>query len=159
VRDLDKDGTLDPLRLTAANWCMAFQSWLMTQCLAQGEYPPHEYRAGVVEAVADAKARGLWRDVREVREGEWSPNMGDLVIWDRTTPGKPETAWMRHVNRLVRLTPRELLTIGGNEHRTILEREYDPAGLASPKLLGFISYFQAPVAVELSDAERAENLR
>ena len=69
LRDVDGDGELDLLGLTVGNWCAAFVSACAKECLLPGERMPHEYRAGVVELVADAKKRGRWHSVSEVREG------------------------------------------------------------------------------------------
>lgn len=148
-RDRDGDGRVgaqEYLGLTAGNWCAAFASWCLDQCLLDGEARPHHYRAGVVEIVADARTRGLYRSADEVRRGAWEPHVGDLVIWDRSEPGKPETSWWRHVNRVVAYggmrdgQPR-IVTIGGNESRTIREVDQPPKALAGGKLLGFVSYY------------------
>lgn len=162
VRDLDDDGDVERLGLTQGNWCAAFASWCLEQCLLPGEEPPHLYRAGVVEIVADATERGLWHPVEEVRQGLWTPWKGDLAIWDRSDPSRPETAWWRHVNRLVRWVDGDFenfVTIGGNERRRIIETSENPKDLASSKLLGFVSYWQRPTVIEMTDEERARNFR
>jgi hypothetical protein len=152
VRDLNGDGRIGPtefLRIKEGNWCAAFVSWCLEQCILEGEVRPHYYRAGVVELVSDAKAKGLWHSYSEVLQHKWEPRTGDLAIWDRSTPGKPETAWFRHVNRVVgwggldenALTPR-LTTIGGNESRMIRLVDQPPKKLVATKLLGFITYRQ-----------------
>lgn len=165
VRDLNHDGKVgdqEYLRLREGNWCAAFASWCLDQCILPGEVRPHLYRAGVVEIVADAQARGLWHDVKETIRGEWEPHPGDLCIWDRSNPADPSTAWHRHVNRLVGLTraPNELrlTTIGGNESRTIRLTDQPPKALTSGKLLGFVSYYQRPVAQELTPEQRERNI-
>lgn len=176
-RDFDRDGELDEgerLGLTEGNWCAAFVSWCLEKCLLEGEQRPHEYRAGVVELVADAKLKGLWHPLEEVTSETWSPHVGDLVIWDRSVKGKPETAWWRHVNRIVAYSglkdgvPR-FVTIGGNESRTIREVDQPPKALTPEKLLGFISYGAVPSAAAVSESvaayrektneERAKDLR
>lgn len=162
VRDVDHDGDLDLLRITAGNWCAAFQSAALAACLLPGDEPPHEYRAGVVELVADAQARGVWHDVEEVRLGRWTPWLGDLVIWDRSNPADPATAWHRHVNRLTSYSPSadRFRTIGGNESgRRIVETTGPPRGLDASRLLGFVSYYQRPEAIVLDDDTRERNLR
>src|SRR5690606_20797025 len=63
VRDLNRDGAVEEterLGLRVGNWCAAFASWCMRESLLPGEVAPHLYRAGVVEIVDDAQARGLW---------------------------------------------------------------------------------------------------
>lgn len=161
VRNLDEDPELEPLGLTAGNWCAAFASWCLEQCILPGETRPHHWRAGVVEIVADAQARGLWHTAQEARSGLWAPSVGDLCIWDRSEPGRPETAWWRHVNRLVEYDPREetLVTIGGNEGRTIRKTDEAPKGLDHSKLLGFVSYHQPRRDLVLTSEEREDQLR
>ena len=162
LRNLDDDPELENLGLTVGNWCAAFASYCMQECLLPGDKAPHHYRAGVVEIVADARELGLYHEASEVRDGSWMPHPGDLVIWDRSDPLRPETAWHRHVNRLVRLTDngeeKRLLTIGGNERRTIRLDEYAPKGLDASKLLGFVSYYQKPKPTEVSECTRTQDL-
>lgn len=165
VRDLNGDGIVAPterLGLTVGNWCAAFQSWLLEQCTAEGEARPHLWRAGVVEIEFDAKQRGIWHSVEEVRAGTWSPNRGDLMVWDRSDPSDPSTAWWRHVNRFLWWTSPEWThfeTIGGNEQRTILRQKYRGGNVDDPKLLGCVSYYQRPTRCELPPEERARMLR
>lgn len=165
LRDLNGDGKTEPhelLRLREGNWCAAFQGWLLEQCRLPDEAAPHLYRASVVELELDARARGLWHDVQEVREGAWSPNIGDLVIWDRSDPTDPSTAWHRHVNRLVGWTNPDwthFVTIGGNEQRAILRQQYLGGSIDHPKLLGFISYYQRPCPTDIPSHERDRLLR
>jgi len=169
MRDVDRDGDLDPLGLTVGNWCMAFQSWVLFNSLQPDDDPPHHWRAGVVEAVSDSKQRGLWLDVDDVRGGKATPKRGDLAIWDRSNPAKPATSWWRHVNRVIEwdeadpllLTDDRFRTIGGNEGRRIKVTGDRPKLLESGKLLGFIRYDLADPEVEspspemLRDDERA----
>jgi hypothetical protein len=133
------------LGLTASNWCMAFSSWCMSMALEDGEMPPHGYRAGVVEAVADvrsphAKFSGVWRPVETVRKKLWTPFEGDLAIWDRSTTD-PNTSWWRHVNRVVKYDAGvgEFDTIGGNERDQVRVAAHH---VSEVKLLGFIAYPQ-----------------
>lgn len=142
VRDLDNDGQLDRLNLRAGNWCAAFVSWQLRECAQRGEQWPHEYRAGVVEIVADARAQGRWYPVADVRSGHWTPRPGDLLIWDRSEPGRRETSWWRHVNRLVKWDEQGFVSIGGNEGRKVQIANHPPKRLSEKKLLGFVSYEQ-----------------
>lgn len=159
LRDLNGDGKVDPnekLRLTEGNWCAAFQSWLLEQCLAPGEIRPHLYRAGVVEIEADAKRLGLFHPRKEVLSVDWLPMPGDLVLWDRSDPKDPSTTWHRHVNRLVGWDdPGEVfVTIGGNENRTVTQGKYQGGSIHNPKLIGFVSYSQKPVLVPVDEVDR-----
>ena len=150
------------LHLRASNWCMAFQSWCCYRALYSTETPPHGWRAGVVEAVADARDpqrhwTGRWKPVADARSGIWVPNVGDLAIWDRSDPSKPETSWYRHVNRVVQFDSDGLFTtVGGNEMDRV---RIGQQTIQSAKLLGFIAYPQLdgpPATDMLSDAERRE---
>lgn len=151
------------LHLKASNWCMAFASWCMTEALRPTEKPPHGYRAGVVEAVADVMDpdggwTGKWHYVEEVRDGNWCPKSGDLAIYDRSVVGRPETSWWRHVNRVVSFDVDEgtFVTVGGNERDKVRVSE---ESVLSDRLLGFISYPQPKETVTkglLSAEERAK---
>ncbi len=172
VRDVDNDGDLDRLGLTVGNWCAAFASWCHEQALLtlpeaeRDAARVHEWRAGVVEIVADARERDLFFPIDDVRAGVYEPQPGDLAIWDRSKPGGP--AWWRHVNRVVSHDPQDegtaddlFVTIGGNEGRTIKLNRDRPKRLDTGKLLGFVSYGQrtdddALPVHPLSDDERAE---
>lgn len=157
VRDVDRDGDLELLGLKSGNWCAAGACW----CLSEANYAtpvgdpdyeiPHEYRAGVVEMVYDAKQNGVW-----VPKSEWDRDTvqrGDLAIWDRSKPGGPQ--WFRHVNRVLTWSGAVLKTIGGNENG----RQWNVRETNSfDKLLGFIQYPRLPEKPKplFSDAERAE---
>lgn len=164
VRDFDGKKETPPTLfkppLRAGNWCSAIQGWALEQCLLEGDERPHLWRAGVVELELDAKQNGRWHDADEVRAGKWTPASGDLAIWDRSEPGKPETSWYRHVNRVVHMLPSmdAFVTIGGNEGRRIQLSDRAPKRLDSQKLLGFVSYTQRAIVQELDATERARIL-
>lgn len=151
------------LHLKASNWCMAFASWCMQEALRSTENAPHGYRAGVVEAVADVmdpqeKWTGKWRDVQEVKDGNWVPKPGDLAVYDRSVLDRPETSWWRHVNRVVSFDDSEstFVTIGGNERDKVRISE---ESVFSDRLLGFIAYPKPRETVTksiLSPEERAK---
>jgi len=133
------------LGLTASNWCMAFASWCLYQALrSTDKAPPHGYRAGVVEALADAQdpnARwtGRWKPIIDVRSGVWFPKPGDLAIYDRSQHGRPDTSWWRHVNRVVSfdMPSGDFVTVGGNELQKV---HVGTQQLSNVKLLGFVAY-------------------
>lgn len=149
------------LRLPPSNWCAMFQCAMLEEAIQSDERPPHGYRAGVVEIVADAgddlNFESTFRPVTAWRLGDWEPLPGDLVIWDRSVRGRPETSWWRHVNRVVRkIDVGELETVGGNENQRV---QLGKAMDTDPKLLGFVEYPRAvqPVATPvLSDSEIAQ---
>jgi hypothetical protein len=86
--------------MKAGNWCAAGASFSLYEALLPGEKPPHGYRLGVVEIVSDCQRAGLWRPISEVRAGKYYPKKGDIIIFDRSQPGNPASAWWRHIGRV-----------------------------------------------------------
>ena len=135
------------LGISKMNWCAAFQCAAMQACLAPGDEKPHDYRAGVVELVEDTYPgqdglmpfAGRYMPIELTRSGEFRPSIGDLVIWDRSDPAKPETSWYRHVSRVVKFSASEgtFQTVGGNEGQKVAIGEHH---ISSAKLLGWIHY-------------------
>lgn len=90
------------------SWCAAFASWCG---LPEGMTP----RAAVAELVADARARGLWRDGSVWRD----PQPGDLAIYTRAGQD-PRHGGSGHVNRVVQqLGGGMMRTVGGNEQDAV----------------------------------------
>lgn len=135
VRDVDGDGDLERLGLTAAEWCAAAQGWADVEARDLDDPPgPCYWRASGIEIETDAKARGVWRSAEEVRAGRYVLQPGDLVLYRRGAE-----AWMRHVARVEVRSDRlgAYRTIGGNEGdrwrrttRSIFDRDF----------LGAVSY-------------------
>lgn len=131
-----------PIGISSGNWCAASASWsVFTACGDLCKHVPHGWRVGAKELMEDAVKNGHWRAPRDVREGNWRPNPGDLAIYDRSDPANPETSWMGHVNRVIRSTSDGYEAIGGNEGGPtgwkITQRSYN-----DPRLLGFVAYPQ-----------------
>jgi len=147
------------LGLSKGNHCAATCCAAATAVLAAGEAMPHGYRAGAKELMADAQARHAWHPASEVRAGTWAPAVGDVVIWDRSQPGKPETSWMGHASRVTEVGsddhPGHFRTIGANEGAgggwVESWRPIDHA-----RLLGFIAYPQLEPVARDDDAHRSE---
>ncbi|MHC4617129.1 MAG: hypothetical protein ACYTEQ_05180 [Planctomycetota bacterium] len=155
-----RKGTERELGLTVSNWCMAFVSFCMVHAREEDEKLPHGYRAGVVEAVADAMDpqdvwSGRWHPVRSVRNGEWFPEMGDLAVFDRSKPKsqdpKGTTAWWRHVNRVIAEDKGVFAAVGGNQENTITISAHR---IDEPKLLGFIQYPSPYTALYIEGASQ-----
>lgn len=148
-----------PLGLTSGNWCAAFASAATYAVLRSGETPPHGYRAGVVELVADAQESGAWRPAELALDGRWDPMPGDLAVYDRSDPARPETSWWRHVNRVAWCARGSRLysTVGGNEGQSVREGEQT---LDNPGLLGFIEMPREALVEppEITDEDRARTL-
>lgn len=105
-----------PIGITSGNHCAAAQSAAMHAMMRPGDAPPHGFRAGAKELMEDAMGAGTWREADAWRRGAWAPRRGDIAIYDRSDPGRPETSWWGHVNRVVSVEPNgELVTLGANE--------------------------------------------
>lgn len=142
-------GTADE-SLARLNFCAAAQSAALLAVANQDDELPHLARAGVVELVSDALERSRWHEVSEVRAGVWAPQVGDLAIYDRSVPGRSETSWWRHVDRVLdSLSSTGCRTIGANEGQDMWRVE--SLEWSNPKLLGFISYSEDP-PIHLLDA-------
>ena len=132
------------LGITKGNHCAGFASWCAVQAAHELGVPmPHKPRAGAKELMADAIESHTWHKKSEVLEGVWTPSGGDLAIYDRSVPGRPETAWWGHVDRVVSVQGDRYENIGANEVWT-------PSGINATniqwtpynhsRLLGFIGY-------------------
>lgn len=91
LRRCERDGR--PLGLKAGNYCAAGACWAYMRALGAGEKMPFPYRASGLEMTEDAKARGAWRPIRDVKSGAYKLRVGDIVIYPRGKPG----SWERHV--------------------------------------------------------------
>ena len=123
---------------TAGNWCAASASFAMHESLLPGEVPSHGYRLGVVEVVADMQKLGTYYTKAQARSGEYKLKVGDVIIFDRSTPGKPATQWYRHIGRVYTVGEGGKFTcISGNNGGQWKISNHD---LNQAKLLGFGSY-------------------
>lgn len=133
-------GSEEPLGLEGGNWCAAGASAALYAVLGPGETAPHGWRAAVVELVEDAAAAGAWHPVEHARDGSYTPQPGDLAIYDRSEPGNPASSWWRHVNRVVSFDASSgaYVTLGANEgDGWNLSSDHN---ISDPKLLGFVAY-------------------
>jgi len=139
--------------------CAAAQCAAARECLYDGEQMPHGYRAAAKELMRDAIDHGTWHDVAELRAGEWAARPGDLVIYDRSTPGDPSSAWKGHVDRVVSVVGDwRLETIGANEVEGRWRQEIE--SVDNPRMLGVVAYPVEPEddkprrTISEADAER-----
>ena len=102
------------LNFTKGNWCAAGASFCMLNALLPGEEKPHKCRLGVVEIVSDLQAKELWRPVKDILSQSYIIKVGDIVVFDRSQLGKPETSWWRHVGRVYEVSNSEFKCISGN---------------------------------------------
>lgn len=122
---------------TKGNWCAASASFCLSHSILPGDIKPHGYRLGVVEIVTDLQRKGLWRLTQEVVDGKYKIKVGDLIIFDRSQPGKPETAWYRHIGRVYDISADKFSCISGNSGGCWRISSHK---LSQPNLLGFGQY-------------------
>jgi hypothetical protein len=125
------------------NHCAAAVSEALRICRADFDVLPHAHRAGAREIMTDAIDRHCWHDVSEVSTELWTPNVGDVAVYDRSTPGRPETAGLGHVDRVTRLASENGVpgywNIGANEGPGGAWR-LQWSAFKAPRLLGFVAY-------------------
>jgi hypothetical protein len=131
------NGKETKVNFTKGNWCAASVSFCMSQCILPGEHFPHECRLGVVEIVSDLQHNGLWKTKQDVINNNYNIKIGDLIIFDRSQPGKPETAWWRHIGRVYSVTNDNFSCISGNSGGCWKISNHN---LSQPNLLGFGQY-------------------
>lgn len=125
------NGKETPLKLKSGNWCAISACFALHKSLLPNEIPPHGYRAGVVEVIADLKSKGLWHSRKDVLDLRYKIKIGDIVATDRSTPGKPETSWYRHCLRVSDVTDKGFECISGNSSGMykISKHKYDQLNL------------------------------
>jgi hypothetical protein len=135
---------------TAGNWCAAGASFCLHESLLPNEVPPHGYRLGVVEIVADLEHNKTYFSIDKVRKGLYTIKVGDIIIFDRSTPGKPETNWFRHIGRVYSVDSKDSFKcISGNSGG---QWKISSHKLSQTSLLGFGYYpgLAAPAVVNPS---------
>lgn len=142
-----------PLGISRGNYCAAGVSAALLACLLPGEVAPHRPRAGARELFADNP--DAYVTATTLRAG-WRLNPGDLLLWDRSEPGRPETAWWGHVGRVIEHDGGPVVetieaNTGTNRAWAKLSRRLD-----DPRLLGAMAYpsyeMPTPPSVETSEA-------
>ena len=108
------NGQEKPVNFSKGNWCAASASFCMEQSLLPHEEIPHRCRLGVVEIISDMQNKGLWIPVDRVRNNKYNIQVGDLIMFDRSQPNKPETMWYRHIGRVYSISTDEFQCISGN---------------------------------------------
>ncbi|EYF01886.1 CHAP domain-containing protein [Chondromyces apiculatus] len=86
-----------------ANWCAAAVSFWLRAAARELTIPPPiegslqaKQIATQLERAAQA-GRGRWTSAPELRRDPAALRAGDVVVWDRSDPAKPETSWFGHV--------------------------------------------------------------
>lgn len=89
-----------PIPLTKGNWCAAAVSFSMYSSI-ENEEKPHNYRVGCIEIQQDLMAKHRWYKPEYIQEGIARILLGDIVITNRSNPNNPDSAWWRHILRVV----------------------------------------------------------
>lgn len=136
---------ITPAQAAKLNHCAAAVCYATARAMFEmfkegiGSSEPHGYRASAKELMRDALEKGTWHGVHEARSGLWLPRPGDLAIYDRSVPNRPETAWWGHVDRVIDADADGYANIGANEGiGGAWKREHSL--YTNPRLLGFVSY-------------------
>ncbi len=125
-----------------ANWCAAATSFWIRK--AAGELGIAAPIAGSLQAKAIMdqiqRAGGVaqWHSAEELRRAPALARAGDVVVWDRSDPARPETSWQGHVGVVLRVDPAagELETVEGNSGPTGDQVARMRRTLRDPRLLG-----------------------
>ena len=144
------------LGITRGNHCAIAQSVAALESTSKGENIPHRPRAAAKELRDDARSRGAWHDRAEVLAGTYTPNVGDLAVYDRSQPGRPETKWWGHVDRVSAVFAASFENIGANEGPGGSWR-VQRTDFSHPSLLGFVAYPTAEAPPEVAPAAPARD--
>lgn len=102
-----------PINISSGSWCAASASYALHESLLDEE-APHGFRVGVVEIVSDLTKNKLWRPIDLARSNQFTPEVGDVIIFDRSNPNDPSTAWFRHIGRIFSISGSNFECISGN---------------------------------------------
>lgn len=129
VRDVDSDGDLDKIGLSAGSWCAAFTGW----CDAQAGVP-RTWRAAVHEIVSDARKAGTLRGL------DYTPRPGDLAIFKRDGQD-PRKGGLGHVARVEKVEGGTFTAIDGNSAGDKVARVVRP--MTDAALVAWVEYPRA----------------
>lgn len=136
IREMGKRFGVSP----GSNWCaVAVSDWIANGAADAKVTPPVPGSAGAQAVMGQFKAAGRWVSASAARKDPSLVKASMVPVWDRATPGRPETAWMGHIG---------LVTHGCDSHGTFRTIEgnsgMDGAQVASmmrplsdPRLFGF----------------------
>ena len=140
------------LGIDRGNWCAVGATFAEEESLLPGEVRITTRRVSGVEMQRDAVAAGTWRPLQLWLAKLWTPQVGDIVIWNRGKKKGP-TAWQRHVSRVTEVGAGfRLVTIDANrgnkwsqqlasalqEGKPGPGQTFKKAAVPHPDLLGFI---------------------
>ncbi len=122
-----------------SNWCANFLAAMVR--FALGKARPSWLRLSPVAKAwrEDFAKAGRWYTAAELRARPELVRPGLVFVWDRASPGKPETAWMGHIGIGASHAQSDgtFQTVEGNSG-PVGDRVSDamPRALSDPKLLG-----------------------
>ncbi len=118
------------------NWCaVSLGTWVRRAARLFKQEPPIEGSPGAKATMAQFQKAGKWIPISEFRAGRAFVKRGMVPIWDRGTPGKPETYWRGHIG--IVFEPKNgggFQTIEGNAGPKVMHLDHT---IHEPKLLGF----------------------
>lgn len=140
IREYDAVVGIEP----PANWCAAFTTWAVYGAIQrlglEAVLTPPFRGSGAAKGLRDELAGRLaWVPVGQLLEAPRRLRAGDLLVWDRSQPGKPETAGFGHVGIVVgvgRIELGEVDTVEGNSGPTGETVAAMVRRLDDPRLLG-----------------------
>lgn len=81
-----------------SNWCaLAISDWIANGAADAKVDPPVPGSAGAQAVMGQFKAAKRWLSASEARKNPSLVKPGMVAVWDRATPGRPETAWQGHI--------------------------------------------------------------
>jgi hypothetical protein len=128
---------LKPMGLPpGSSYCAAAVCSWIRRARSKGALVPITGAPGAKATMAQLDAAKLWTPKKKLWAGNLRP--GNLLVWDRSDPSRPETAWQGHIGIVVAVGREVVWTIEANADRPLpcdavcmLERRLD-----EPRLLG-----------------------
>lgn len=126
-----------------ANWCAAATTtWIREAAREAGLRPPipgsmqaKKIGEQIRELASTGAADAAWHSAEDLRRDPSLLRPGDVVVWDRSDPAKPETSWYGHVG-VVASTGRSFTSIEGNSGQVGDRVAEMPRTVDDPRLIG-----------------------
>lgn len=93
IREMGKRFGISP----GSNWCaVAVSDWIANGALDAKVTAPVSGSPGAQALMGQFKSAGRWVPASATRKDPSLVKAGMVPVWDRATPGRPETAWLGH---------------------------------------------------------------
>lgn len=80
-----------------SNWCaVAVSDWISNGAADAKVTPPISGSPGAQALMGQFKSVGRWLAASDARKDPTRVKAGMVAVWDRSTPGRPETSWLGH---------------------------------------------------------------